>query len=98
MRCFYVLVQGHISWPEDAGSSVEPEDERPAGFYCHRYVLASTANAAETKALQRVRENLEHEWMQRGGSVELEVEEVSAAPLLKGFLPDNRGHSFYSSD
>ena len=97
MRCFNVLVHGRINWPEDADSSVEPEEDRAVGFYCHRYILASTPNAAETKALQRVRENLEPRWVKRGARVELSVEEVSAASLFNGFLPDNRGHTFYSS-
>ena len=98
MRCFYVLVEGQIKWAKDESSSLEPQDGRPICFYCNRYVLASSADIAASKAIQRVRENLEHDWMQGSGSVELAVAEVSAAPLLKGFLPDDRGHTFYSSD
>jgi hypothetical protein len=98
MRCFFVLVDGRINWPEDAGALVGQSSERPAGFYCHRYVLASSPKAAENKAIQRVREDFERKWIQRGASVELRVDEVSPAPLFKGFLPDNRGHTFYTSE
>jgi len=98
MQCFFVLVEGHIDWAEDAGPPVGQPSERPAGFYCHRYVFPSSAKDAETRAMQRVRENFEREWTTRGASVELRVEKVSAAPLFKGFLPDNRGHTFYAPD
>jgi hypothetical protein len=96
MRCFNVLAHGRLSWPEDIGSSGEPKEGRALGFYCHRHILASTPDAAERKAMQRVHENLEPGWVKRGARVELSVEEVSVAPLFKGFLPDNRGHTFYS--
>ena len=53
MRCFYVLVHGSLEW--DCEPEIDEEFFRPAGFYCHRYVLASGFKHAAEKALRRVR-------------------------------------------
>lgn len=99
MRCFYVLVHGRIGWIEESSlDNIEPEVDRPTGFYCHRYVLASGVNKAEASAIARVRENLENRtgWISRGYiALDLEAEEVTPAPIHKLLKPDNRGHSFY---
>lgn len=101
MRCFDVLVHGRIHWLDAGHSDAAPCASRPAGLYCHRYVLASNADHAQEKAIHRVRENLEHQtgWMSEGRAwVEFIVEEVASAPLFNGFLTDNRGHTFYAGE
>lgn len=99
VRCFYVLVHGTLRWrAEPAPCENDPATSRPLGFYCHRYVLASGEDHATTVAFHRVRENLEKHtgWIGRGlATLELEAEELTAAPMYKLLKPDNRGHTFY---
>ena len=99
MRCFYVLVHGSIEW----GSEPEVDDEffRPAGFHCHRYVLASGYKDAAERAFRRVRKNLEKQtgWIGQGlAKLTLEAEELTPAPMSKLMKRDNRGHTFYESE
>ena len=102
MRCFYVLIHGRISWIEKASEGDrEPDVDRPTGFYCHRYVLASDESQAEAAASERARENLEKQtgWIGCGYiALDLEAEGVAPAPLLKLLRPDNCGHSFYREE
>lgn len=94
MRCYYVLVHGKLKWRAGMPDTNDSE-VRPAGFYCHRYVLASGEEEAAAKAFRRVRANL-GDWLQDDVAIlNLEVEEVSVAPIHKLMKPDNRGHSFY---
>ena len=82
MRCFYVLVHGSIEWPSD-----HLDDEEmftPAGFYCHRYVLASGYEEAVEKAFRRIRKNLEKQtgWLMQGlAKLTLEATELKPAPM-----------------
>lgn len=100
MRCYYVLVHGRLDWsttsprPDDDGEAFQPE-----GFYCHRYVLASSIHHAQEAAFRRVRENLDRQtgWI-RGKEVKLEAAEITSAPFYQLLKPDNRGHTFYESD
>ena len=99
MRSFYVLVHGSLEWDSDP----ETDDEcfRPAGFYCHRYVLASGYEDAVQKAFRRVRKNLEKQtgWIGQGlAKLTLEAQELTPAPVRKLLRRDNRGHTFYESD
>ena len=99
MRCFYVRVHGSLEWQSDRLE--DDESFTPAGFYCHRYVLASGYKEAAEKAFRRVRKNLEKQtgWMKRGlANLTLEAEELIPAPMHKLLRRDNRGHSFYESD
>jgi len=101
MRCFDILVHGHIRWLHVDRLDADPDADRATGFYCHRYVIASSADLAIEKAICRVRENLEQQtgWVSEGRAcVQFIVDEVSSAPLIKGFLPDNRGHTFYAGE
>ena len=96
MRCFYVLVHGTFDW--DSEPEIDEEFFRPAGFYCHRYVLASGYEAAVKKAFRRVRKNLEKQtgWLGNGrAKLSLEAEELTQAPIRKLLKRDNRGHAFY---
>jgi hypothetical protein len=99
MRCFYVLVHGRIGWVGELSlDNGESQVDRPSGFYCHRYVLASGEDKAKVSAIARVRENLEKQtgWISRGYiALDLEAEEVTPAPIHKLLRPDNRGHTFY---
>jgi hypothetical protein len=99
MRCFYVFVHGKLTWDADR-SGLNP-GETPAGFYCHRYVLAQTEADAREKAFRRVRDNLDAQtnWL-RDGLVRLRMraEELSVAPMHKLLMPENRGHTFYTGD
>ena len=98
MQCFYVLVHGRLSWlPERAPSDKLPA-ERPAGFYCHRYVLAPNEAVARDKAFHRVRDNLMSLLEAGAATVELEAEEIAVAPMYKLMKPDNRGHTFYETE
>lgn len=96
MRCYYVLIHGKLDWnvAPPAGDDVY----QPRGFYCHRYVLASDEGDAARKAFKRVRDNLDSggRWLTRGAaSLSLEADEISAAPIHKLLMPDNRSHAFY---
>jgi hypothetical protein len=98
MRCFYVLVHGSIEW--DCEPAVDDEFFRPAGFHCHRYVLASGYEDAAKKAFRRVRKNLEKQtgWIEQGlAKLTLEAEELTPAPMRKLLRRDNRAHAFYEN-
>ena len=98
MRCFYVLIHGRLNW------KVAPTSDdvcQPRGFFCHRYVLAADEQTASEIAFRRVRSNLDRQgrWLSGGSAdLELEVEEICAAPFHKLLRPDDRGHAFYDED
>lgn len=98
MRCFYVLVHGTLDWPAD-----HLDDEElftPAGFYCHRYVLAAGYEEAAEKAFRRIRKNLERQtgWLKRGSvTLKLEAAELRPAPMHKLFRRRRRVRDFYES-
>ena len=97
MRCFYVLVHGRLTWQTDAPSG-NSETDRPTGFYCHRYVLASDAQVARELAFSPVAKNLEKRtgWIGAGlATVEFDAEELIPAPMHNVLKPDDRGHTFY---
>ncbi|VWX54473.1 hypothetical protein NOVOSPHI9U_630022 [Novosphingobium sp. 9U] len=74
---------------------------QPAGFYCHRYLLAADEDEATVKAFRRVGDNLDREfgWVSNGAaSLHLEAEEISIAPIRKVLKPDNKGHTFYTDE
>ena len=99
MRSFYVLVHGSLDWPADY---IEDEEAfTPAGFYCHRYVLASGYEEAAEKAFRRVRKSLEKQtgWTDQGlAKLTLEAVELTPAPLRKLLMRANRGHTFYEGE
>ena len=98
MRCYYVLVHGKLDSVAGRQASAEPGESRPAGFYCHRYVLAANEREAADTASNRVRRNLASQmgWLRDGlATVHLEAEQVAAAPIYKLLRPDNRGFTFY---
>ena len=100
MRCFYVLVHGRLTWSPEAPNTVENWN-LPAGFYCHRYVLAAHDEQAIDKAFLSVRENLDQQttWLTRGlATVDLKAEEVDPQPPYKLLKRVNRGHTFYAAD
>jgi hypothetical protein len=99
MRCYYVLVRGDLTWVSDRSATDEFGAMKPAGFYCHRYVLAGDEAKATRVAFERVRANLDNQmgWLNDGlATVQLEAEEVATAPMHKLLKPDNLGHSFYA--
>ena len=101
MRCYYVLVRGDLDWVSDPSATDEFGATRPAGFYCHRYVLATDEAKAAKTAFERVRANLDSQmgWLRNGlATVDLEAEKISTAPMHKLPKPDNRGHTFYAED
>jgi len=101
MRCYFVLVRGDLDWAPDRPASDEFGSMKPAGFYCHRFVLAADEAKAVKTAFERVRVNLDNQvgWLRNGlATVDLEAEEVSTAPMYKLLKPDNRGHTFYHED
>ena len=96
MRCFYVLVRGTLEW--ECEYAEDEEMFTPAGFHCHRYVLARGYEEAAEKAFRRIRKNLEKQtgWLKQGlAKLTLEAEELKPAPIRKLLRRDNRGHSFY---
>ena len=98
MRCFYVLIHGSLNWHEAQIPDDPVGNDRPTGFWCHRYVLATDKAGAEIKAMRRVRDNLEREvrWISKGlATLDLRAEEVSFAPIIKMMKPENKGHTFY---
>ena len=102
MKCFYVLVHGRLDW-STALSVVNNDGEifQPAGFYCYRYVLASTVQNAQEAAFRRVRQNLDKRtgWIKtRSVKLELEAEDTNPAPIYQLLRPANRGHTFYGSE
>lgn len=101
MRCFYVLVHGKLDWTTKPPQSDDADSLRPAGFYCHRFVLAPDEEGAAEKAFRRVRDNLDKQtgWLSEGAAnLQLEAEEVDEAPVHKLLKPDNRGHTFYEEE
>ena len=100
MRCFYVMVHGRLHWNAGAnGRSLCIE--QPAGFYCHRYIFASDPMAAREKAFDSVTKNFDAQtgWLSdKTVSLTLEAEEIVSASFMKGFLPTNQGHTFYSAE
>ena len=96
MRCFYVLVHGSLEWPSDQLDDVEAFT--PAGFYCHRYVLASGYEDAANKAFRRIRKSLEKQtgWLKLGlAKLTLEASELKPAPLHKLLRRSKRVRDFY---
>jgi hypothetical protein len=74
---------------------------QPAGFYCYRFVLASTIQNAQKTAFRRVRDNFDTRtgWVKaRGVKLVLEAEETSPASIYQLLRPDNRGHTFYDRE
>ncbi len=101
MRCFYVLVHATLQWYSSEVAADVTGAEKPAGFWCHRYVLAGDETEAKNKAFRRVIANLDRKsnWLSSGAAeVRLEAAEVSLAPIVKLFKPDNEGHVFYEVD
>ena len=101
MRCYHVLVRGDLSWVSSHLAANEFGALKPAGFYCHRYILAPNRLKAADTALNRVRVNLYSEfgWLRDGlATVQLKAEEITTAPMHKLLKPDSRGHSFYSEE
>lgn len=97
MRCYFVLVHGRLQWNVAAPDG----SVQPLGFYCHRYVLASSEQRAAETAFRRVHANFDRRfrWLSDGSAtLVLEAEEICAAPILKLIEPDNGGHSFYDQD
>jgi len=77
------------------------ETFQPAGFYCHRYVLASSIHNAQDAAFRRVRDNLDRQtgWIKaRAVNLKLEAEETTPAPIYHLMKPDNLGHTFYEQE
>jgi triphosphoribosyl-dephospho-CoA synthetase len=98
MRCFYVSVHGSLEWENDPAS--EEDVFRPAGFYCHRYVLAAGYQEAAEKAFRSVRRNLEKQtgWLNQGlAKLTLEAAELAPAPMYK-LLRRKPGNAFYAGD
>jgi hypothetical protein len=98
MRCYYVLVHGKLTWLSGRSPTDAIGETKPTGFYCHRYVLASSEAAAIDAAFHRIRSNLDREmgWLREGfASVELHADKIANAPMHKLLKPDNRGHTFY---
>ena len=96
MRCFYVLVHGTLEWSPDQLD--DQELFTPAGFYCHRYVLASGYEDAAERAFRRIRKSLERQtgWMaQAGATLTLEAAELKPAPLHKLFRRGRKVSDFY---
>ena len=102
MKCYYVLVHGRLDWDAASPATESPADTfRPAGFFCHRYVLASTVDIAQEVAFRRVRENLDRRtgWLKaKPAKLQLEAEETVQASIFQLLKPDNRGHTFYEED
>ena len=98
MRCFYVVVHGTLEWSAD---HLENEDAfTPAGFHCHRYVLASGFEEAAGKAFRHIRRNLEKQtgWLKQGrAKLTLECEELRPAPLHKLLRRNRRVCDFYQN-
>jgi hypothetical protein len=101
MKCYHVLVHGRLNWstvppPPDDGDTFQP-----AGFYCYRYVLASTIHDAQQAAFRRVRDNFDRQtgWITANAvRLELSAEETTSAPIYQLLKPDNRAHTFYERE
>jgi hypothetical protein len=77
------------------------ETLQPLGFYCHRYVLASSIRIAQESAFRRVRDNLERQtgWLTaKVATLELEADEITPVSMYRILKPDNRGHIFYNQE
>jgi hypothetical protein len=102
MKCYYVLVHGRLDWSVASPSpDGDEETSRPEGFYCHRYVLASSIHHAQQAAFRRVRENLDKQtgWITgRGVELVIEAEETTSAPISNLLERDNPGHIFYDQE
>jgi len=101
VRCFYVLVHGKLDWTAGLAVALDEERAKLAGFYCHRFVLASDEREAAERAFRRVRDNLDRQtgWLVEGAAtLSLEAEEIVAAPIHKLLRPDNRAHTFYEQE
>ena len=99
MGCYDVLVHGRLVWsgmpPRSKG---DIEAGRPAGFYCHRHVLAPSIHDARDAAFRRVRANLDRQtgWITaKAVTLELEAEAVAPAPIYRLMKPGPLGHIFY---
>lgn len=98
MRCYLVTVHGKLDWAVDASAADDFGKERPAGFYCHRYVLASNEKDAASTAFKRVLKNFDDQfgWLKEGfATLDLEVDSIAPCELYKLLKTDNRGHTFY---
>lgn len=99
MRCYYVFVHGSLSWvspPVRCAAGTLPK-----GFYCFRWVLASTEEEAASRAFKRVEANLDNRtgWLTGGNAVlTLDVDEIRKAPLYKLLKRENRAHVFYEEE
>jgi hypothetical protein len=102
MQCYYVVIHGRLDWCTAATSDNDVDDTwQPLGFYCHRFVLASSISSAQDTAFRRVRANLERQtgWLNSNQvKLELNAEEVTPAPIFRLLKPDNRGHIFYDNE
>jgi hypothetical protein len=102
MKCYYVLIHGRLEWrPTSTTNDIGDETSQPLGFYCHRYVLASSISSAEDSAFRRVRDNLDRQtgWLTTNHvKLELNAEEITPAPIFRLLKSDNRGHIFYDKE
>lgn len=102
MQCYYVVVHGRLEWFAAATSNDDVGDTwQPLGFYCHRFVLASSTSSAQDTAFRRVRDNLDRQtgWLSSNQvKLELNAEQATPAPFSRLLKPDNRGHIFYDND
>lgn len=102
MQCYYVLIHGRLEWCAASKSNDDGDDtSQPMGFYCHRYVLASSVSSAENSAFRRVRHNLERQtgWLTANQvKLELTAEEITPVPIFRLLKPENRGHIFYDEE
>jgi len=102
MQCYYVVIHGRLEWAAAAPPNNDEGDTwQPLGFYCHRFVLASSISSAQDTAFRRVRDNLEWQtgWLNSNQvKLQLNAEQVTPAPFFRLLKPDNRGHIFYDND
>lgn len=79
MQCYYVLVHGILDWTVESQNG---GSNHPAGFYCHRYVLAGDEGKAVQIAFGRIRANLAGQfgWMESTNvTLTLNADEVRIA-------------------
>jgi hypothetical protein len=101
VRCYCILVHGKLNWVAERPAHDEFGAMKPAGFHCHRFVLAPHEAGAVEATFRRVRENLDSQmgWLRDGlATVELEAEEITPAPIHKLLKPENRGLTFYERE
>ena len=95
MRCYCVLVHGKLDW--DGNGARPGTSEMPAGFLCHRIVLAQTEAEAAEKAYRRVRERLS-DWLRDGRArLTLRAEDLTRAPWRR-LLERESGLVFYDAE